>query len=174
MCWSRLLAERGGESEYFSFICWFQIFSLSLSLAQTLSQNGRVHCNLFFRRVKHKISFWHQAQETLTLLYQIVQDWYFHHVNWKLKIFKNFLLRDDLCSWWLCSWRMEMGNELSLPFVVYNIVLVFRVRQCTMDGHVKLDGELPQMFKLWDPLQDFLWHSITSITWSFLRCHKLF
>ena len=110
---------------------------LSLSLAQTLSQNGRVHCNLFFRRVKHKISFWHQAQETLTLLYQIVQDWYFHHVNWKLKIFKNFLLRDDLCSWWLCSWRMEMGNELSLPFVVYNIVLVFRVRPCTLVGHLK-------------------------------------
>ena len=87
-------------------------------------------------------------------------------------IFKRFLLRDDLCSWWLCSWRVEMSNELSLPFVVYNIVLVFRVRQCTMGGHVWCGGEWPQKLEIMGHSQRLL--VTDGWPWPFLRWRQLF
>ena len=59
-------------------------------------------------KVKHKISFWHQPPETLTLLLQIVQDWYFHHVSWKLK----FKIQTLLCS--------ERQLMLSPQSTIYN------------------------------------------------------
>ena len=93
------------------------------------------------------------------------RHWHFYSKLYKIDIFtmwaensnskfkRFFALRDNWC--WVhspqyimmgCPWRMKMSNELSLPFVVYNIVLVFWVRPCTMVGHVEcLDGNCEEL-----------------------------
>ena len=148
MRWSRLLVVRGGESEYFPFICWFSGFlhDFLSSQTRTLSQNGRVCCNLFFRRVKHKISFWHQSPEELTLLYQIVQDWYFHHVSsGKVVTFKASLRWDNHCNWTaqptfvMIVLLMKNEDEEWIISAICCLQHCFgvRVRHCTLGGHVE-------------------------------------